>query len=59
MNKTQARVQADKLAKKLEQPCFVVIEDGEIDYCSLRDLDCGYVGIPENNILYCSEDGWY
>lgn len=59
MTKAQARVKADKLAKRLEEPCFVVVEDGEYDYCSLRDLDCGYVGIAQSNILYCSEEGWY
>lgn len=59
MTKFEAKNKADKLAKQIDKPCFVVIEDGSYDYCSNIDLETFYQTIPEQNILYCTEDGWY
>uniref|UniRef100_A0A6M3IPE1 Uncharacterized protein n=1 Tax=viral metagenome TaxID=1070528 RepID=A0A6M3IPE1_9ZZZZ len=59
MTKTEAQRKADRLAKQTDRPCFVVVEDGVIDYCSDFDLNTFYQTIPEQNILYCTADGWY
>lgn len=59
MTKLEAKQKADKLAKQTNKPWFVVIEGGVYDYCSGFDLETFYQTIPVNNILYCTEDGWY
>lgn len=50
------KIRANQLAKKTGKTYFVVIEGGIYDYCTMNDLDTFYQGIPEQNILYCTDD---
>jgi hypothetical protein len=46
---------ANRLAKKNEREYFVVREAG-YDVVNDEDLDTFYVGISENNIVYCTSE---
>jgi hypothetical protein len=59
-SKKQAIKMANSRAIDFNKEYFVVIDEfGNYDPCTQQDLDTFYLGIPENKIVYSTEEGEY
>ena len=56
MTYKQAQDKALRLAKKRNEPYFVVYESSEYEVASEYDLDTWFAGISDRNILFCTGD---
>ena len=55
----EAASHADRKARETGQDYFVVTEAGKFDIVAEAEIDTYYCGIPENDVLYHTSEGWY